>query len=242
MSESPRDGECPFIIDKVAMWHRWDQLTFLHWSYPSETVQALLPPGLTVETHEGQAWVGLVPFLMEVRSSRGNAWRWPFTFAETNVRTYVIGPNGERGVWFFSLEATRMGAVPTARSTYRVNYFWSKMSVERDGDRISYRSRRRWPGPRGAFSDVSVVIGDPYQPEELTDFDHYLTARWHMFGSWGGTILHARAEHEPWPLHRATATWSQSLVEAAGLPAPSGDPVVHWSPGVDVKIGYPSRV
>jgi uncharacterized protein YqjF (DUF2071 family) len=30
-----------------------------------------------------------------------------------------------------------------------------------------------------------------------------------------------------------------SLISAAGLPEPSGEPLVHYSPGVDVRIGRP---
>jgi uncharacterized protein YqjF (DUF2071 family) len=30
-----------------------------------------------------------------------------------------------------------------------------------------------------------------------------------------------------------------TLVTAAGLPSPVGDPVVMWSPGVDVRVGLP---
>jgi uncharacterized protein YqjF (DUF2071 family) len=224
------------------MRHRWDQLTFLHWSYDPEVVQSLLPPGLAVEPYEGRAWVGLVPFLMEVRSQRGRALRWPFRFPETNVRTYVTGPGGQPGVWFFSLDATRLGAVPTARGTYRVRYFWSDMAVTRSGSTMEYSSRRRWPGPRDACSRVVVEIGDEHRPEELSPFDHYLTARWTMFGTWGRRLLMAHAQHPPWPLHRATADWTGDLVAAAGLPAPEGDPIVHWSPGVDVLIGDPRRV
>jgi uncharacterized protein YqjF (DUF2071 family) len=233
---------CPFRIDRVAMWHRWDQLAFLHWPYQPELVQRLLPSGLTVETFEGRAWVGLVPFVMEVRSSRGRVIPWPFRFPETNVRTYVTGPEGEPGVWFLSLDASRLGAVPFARSTYRVRYFWSKMSFDRKGDSITYAARRRWPGNAGAVSETTIDIGSPYSPDELTPFDHYLTARWSMYGTWGGTLLLARARHEPWPLRRAHATWRDEFISAAGLPDPTGEPVVHWSAGVDVEIGYPRQL
>ena len=224
------------------MYHRWDKLTFLHWPYPAETVQALLPPGLTIETYEGKAWVGLVPFLMEVNRREGRLPGWPFRFPETNVRTYVTGPSGERGVWFLSLDATRFGAVPVARSTYRVRYFWSRMSVSMSGRSITYSSRRRWPGRAGAITQVTVDIGDPYQPSQLTEFDHYLTARWVMYGTWDDNLLIAYASHEPWPLQRASVEWTDQLLVANGLPPPSGEPVAHWSPGVDVIIGYPRHV
>ena len=51
--------------------------------------------------------------------------------------------SGTSGVWFFSLDAARLGAVVTARCTYRLPYFWSKMSIERSGSTISYQSSRR---------------------------------------------------------------------------------------------------
>lgn len=232
---------CPYQVDRVVMRHRWDQLAFLHWPYEPEIVQSLLPPGLTVETHDGKAWVGLVPFIMEVRSAKGRLLRWPFLFRETNVRTYVTGPSGEAGVWFMSLDASRLGVVPTARWTYRVPYFWSAMSAIRSGDTMTYSMRRRWPGSRRVSSRVAVEIGNRYQADELTAFDHYLTARWVMYGSWGKRLLMAHARHQPWVLYRATAEWEDGLVAATGIPQPSGEPIVHWSPGVDVEIGYPRR-
>ncbi|HUP17406.1 MAG TPA: DUF2071 domain-containing protein [Acidimicrobiia bacterium] len=231
---------CPFVVDRVAMPQRWDRLTFLHWKYPVAAVQQLLPPGLVVESYDGWAWVGLVPFYMEVRLPRLGRIPWLFDFPETNVRTYVRGPSGDPGVWFFSLEAARLAAVVTARSTYRVPYFWSQMEVARDGQTMRYTSQRRWPHPGTVGSKVEIEIGDPYLPHELTDFDHYLTARWTLYGTWGWKLLMARAQHAPWPLHQArVVVLEDGLVGAAGLPAPTHPPVVHWSPGVDVKVGYP---
>lgn len=234
---------CPVPVERMTMRHRWDRLTFLHWSYPIEDVQRVLPDGLEVEPFDGKAWVGLVPFHMEVRPPKGPLVPWLLTFPETNVRTYARDANGEIGVWFFSLDATRLPAVATARTTYRVPYFWSEMTVVRHNDTMSYRTTRRWPGPRGATSKVIVDIGERYRAEELSDLDHYLTARWTLFGTWGKKLLMARAEHRPWELHRAEVSQcDDQLVAAAGLPQPSGEPVVHWSPGTDVRIGYPTVV
>jgi uncharacterized protein YqjF (DUF2071 family) len=222
------------------MLQRWDGLTFLHWKFDIEMVQALLPAGLEVEPFDGYAWVGLVPFYMEVSIPRLGRLPWLFNFPETNVRTYVRGPSGDAGVWFFSLDAARLAAVVTARSTYRVPYFWSRMDVRRRGDSMTYSTRRRWPGPRGKESRIEVEIGHKYTPTELTDFDRYLTARWTLYGTWGGQLSMARAQDPPWPLHRARLLSCQDgLVEAAGLPTPTTAPIVHWSPGVDVRVGYP---
>ncbi|MGH8913784.1 MAG: YqjF family protein [Acidimicrobiia bacterium] len=232
--------DCPHRVDRVAMRHRWDSLTFLHWPYDPAVVQDLLPEGLAVETYDGAAWVGLVPFTMLV--SRGREGTRPlFEFPETNVRTYVRDPSGLTGVWFFSLDAGSLSAVITARATYRVPYFWSEMSVDRRGETITYVTRRRWPGPHHAASRVEIEIGKRYRAAELGDFDHYLTARWALFGTWGGRVLTAKAEHPRWELHRARAAmWHDELVAAAGLSPPEGEPVVHWSSGVDVNVGYPA--
>lgn len=235
-------GSCPFVIDRPVMRQRWERLTFLHWSFDPADVTRLLPAGLEADLHDGRAWVGLVPFFMHVATAGGRTAPWVSRFCETNVRTYVRDAQGRTGIWFFSLDAARFGAVAVARSTYRLPYFWSAMDLRQDGDEISYRCRRRWPGPRGASSVARIEIGDRYLPAELDERDHFLTARWILFSVSGSRQRIARACHEPWPLYRAQARdVDDGLLEAAGLPKPAGDPLVHFSSGVDVAIGRPQH-
>ena len=225
------------------MIHRWDLLTFLHWSFDPKTVQRLLPEGLTADTYHDRAWVGLIPFVMEVRPPRVRALPWISHFYETNVRTYVIGPDGTRGVWFLSLDAARLPAVATARVTYRLPYFWSAMSFDQSDRIITYTCRRRWPAPQGVKSCVKVRVGAPYKTSELGDFDHYLTARWRLFSEQPNGLSYALAEHAPWPLHRAEVLHlDDQLITAAGLPAPKDEPIAHWSPGTEVRVGFPHKV
>lgn len=225
------------------MEHRWLNLTFLHWSYPVDSVQALLPPGLQVESFDGRAWVGLVPFEMEVTLPRRGNVPWLSRFPETNVRTYMRAADGSTGVWFLSLDAARLAAVVTARTTYRLPYFWSAMSVRTSPSHIDYETSRRWPGPRGAKSSVGIDIGAALGVDELDGFDHWLTARFRLYSARRRGVRTARAFHEPWPLHRATVTrLDDELVAATGLPQPTADPVAHWSPGVDVRVGLPERL
>jgi len=221
------------------MIHHWRRLTFLHWRYPAEVVQARLPRGLEVEAFDGVAWVGLVPFLMDgVRPPGLPALPWLSRFPETNVRTYVRGPDGRTGIWFLSLDAARLAAVAAARATYGLPYFWSAMAVLRDGARVRYRARRRAPGPVGARCDADVELGEAWAEDRLTPFDHYLTARFRLYSTLAGRLVAADAEHPPWPLrHARVASLRQDLVEAAGLPAPDHDAVVHASDGVRVRIG-----
>jgi len=111
------------------------------------------------------------------------------------------------------------------------------MAVARDGPMVRYRSRRRWPGPTPAVSRITVEVGAPLQPQELGELDHYLTARWQLYTTLGPVLARSNVQHEPWPLHRATVReLEENLVAVAGLPAPQGEPVVHWSPGVRTRI------
>ncbi len=232
---------CATPVVHAAMANTWDELTFIHWRFDPAVVQQLLPAGLTVHTFDGDAWVGLVPFMMRVRPPGLPSVPWLTEFAETNVRTYVRGPDGSPGVWFFSLDAARLGAVVVARTTYRLPYFWSKMRTIRSGSRIEYRTRRRWPKPSGS-STVIVEIGEPFAPDELTSLDHFLTARWALYTASRTGFRHARVAHKPWPLTTAhLVAIDDTLVTAAGLPSPSGEPIVHYSSSVDVRIGWPRR-
>ena len=231
---------CPHTIDRPIMVHHWDDLSFLHWSFSPDVVQRLLPDSLTVEPFAERAWVGLVPFAMRVGTTRVASVPYVSRFWETNVRTYVTDTAGRSGIWFFSLDASRLGAVVTARMTYRLPYFWSRMRLERVGSQVSYSCERRWPGQRGARSDVVVEIGDPYAPNDLDARDHFLTARWTLFSVRAGRSRFARAVHEPWPLRRARAiSCHDELLAAAGLPQTVDEPIVHFSEGVEVQIGRP---
>src|SRR3954447_9005255 len=221
------------------MKQEWRRLTFLHWAYDPAVVQALLPEGLTVDTYDGKAWVALVPFEMMATFPVGPAVPWASNFWETNVRTYVQGPDGRTGVWFLSLDASRFGAMAAARLAYSLPYFWSRMRLveTNGGTEILDTTERRWPKPR-AQSVLKIRVGAAYAPEELTDRDHYFTARFALWANTRRGLKWTPADHRQWPLHRAELLHlDDTLVTATGLPAPRGEPIVHYSPGVAVRIG-----
>lgn len=89
----------------------WEALTFLHWRVDPAVMARRLPADLQVETCDGSAWVGLVPFIMTVTLPGVPPVPCLSRFCETNVRTYVRDRHGRSGVWFFSLDAARLGAV-----------------------------------------------------------------------------------------------------------------------------------
>lgn len=244
MDSEATSGTCPLTVARSLMIHRWETLTFLHWSYDPVQVQPLLPPGLTVQPYDGRAWVGLVPFHMRIRPPGKPPPPWVDRFCETNVRTYVTDQHGRSGVWFFSLDAERLPAVLGARATYRLPYFWARMELREEAGRITYRTRRRWPGPVGAGGTVVVRPGAAVPVEDVSELEHFLTGRWRLFSHVAsGLLLYAEAEHPPWALRRVEVErWEDSLISAAGLPPPGGEPMAHYADGVDVRISRPRRV
>jgi uncharacterized protein YqjF (DUF2071 family) len=209
------------------MYQAWRNLTFLHWRYPAEVMQKHLPPDIEVDTFDGSAWLRLAPFLLELRWSK---------FPETNVLTYVRGPDGKPGVWFFSLDAANIVAVAGARVAYGLPYMWSRMRVEADERRAGYESARRWPDKLGA-TRIAVERGGKIEARALETF---LTARFRLYSMRRGRMISGEVEHGPWPLESARlVTLEQTLTDTLGLPRPHGEPLVHFSPGVEVQAGPP---
>ncbi|MFE5300638.1 YqjF family protein [Streptomyces sp. NPDC056632] len=235
ITADPRHEAKPALLTQS-----WLDLAFLHWAVDPADVAPLLPPGTVPDTHDGVTYAGLVAFRMH----RVGWFRLPGipylgSFPETNVRLYSVDEHGRRGVVFRSLDASRLIPVAIGRWAFRIPYVWSKMGVRQDGDTLTYTSHRRWPGPRGARSALSVRVGE--RIERPTDLEHFLTARWGMHSSCFGRPLYLPNTHPRWPLHRAELlSYEEDLLAAAGLTRPPGDPVsVLYSPGVPVRFGSP---
>ncbi len=237
----PPLGRVP--VGRAVMVQRWTDVVFLHWRYPPEVVQRMLPAGVEVETYDGSAWVGLVPFRMEGLGFPGLA-PLPFVgeFPEVNVRTYVR--SGERsGVWFFSLDIDRLLPTLVARTAYRLPYCFGRVEHRRVGDIVTSTVQRRWPRPAGDGSTgIAVRTGSPADRDG--PLEHFLTSRWGLIAAnRSGSLRHAAVDHPPWPLHHAEVLHvDDHLVTEAGLPSPREEPLVLWASGVDVRVGLPTRI
>ena len=229
----------PERVHFAAMLQSWCNLTFLHWRCPVSVLAMRVPAPLETESFDGSAWIGITPFLLRsLRPPKLPALPWISEFPETNCRTYVKGPDGRSGVWFFSLDAARVLAVAGARAFYGLPYAWSKMYVRPVNRRIEYASDRRWPGRAGTHFEIE--FGESIEPGEIEVF---LTARFRLYSFIGGRLSYTSVEHAPWPLHAARSTrLEQTLTRAAGLPTLEGSPLVHFSPGVNVRIAAPRRM
>lgn len=235
----------------------WRHLTFLHWAYDVDMVQALVPPPLRVQTWEGQTWVGVIPFQMaDVRlpPSLPSPPGWD-TFAELNVRCYVRAPDGRDGIWFLGMVVPRASFALSLRSIglpYEVaDGVVTHRNDDSGRDEIGDEDARwdyRFGPPRGVLGlrtpqdtpwfTASVQTGAPLTAQERTPLVESLAGRWTAYHRRARVLWRTPVEHEPWPLRHGTVTGELTApLRWVGLPAPAGDPIVQTSAVVHARLG-----
>ena len=228
----------------VLLHQNWHHLLFLHWEVPAAELQRMIPPQLTIDTFEGNAYVGLVPFTMTgVRPVLTPPLPWVSSFHEVNVRTYVHRDGREPGVWFFSLDASSSIAVAAARAAYKLPYFHSEIEFAASADPrpiIDFTSQR--DDPRGTKPANARLR---YQPMEGIvahaspgTIEHFLIERYILYTIDSEHRLYrARVHHQPYPVNRAEILeLDETLVWASGIRRSEDIPLRHYAREVNVKI------
>lgn len=228
----------------------WRDLLFLHWRLAPTAIAPRLPASLKVDLFDGAAWLGVVPFFMrDVRPAGCPPLPWLSDFLELNVRTYVIGPDGTPGVWFFSLDCDRWPAVEVARRWFHLAYEHAAMRAVRSDGVIDYRCRRR-----GAASEA-VYRWPPSAGRHLATarpgtLEFFLLERYRLFAHdprrdrlFTGAVAHAPYRYLELP--EGAVTWSPEPLRWDGFEVAGGTTrPAHCcvSPGVQVEIFAPRRV
>jgi len=211
---------------------------FCHWPVDGTALARSVPDWLTVETVDGDAWLTAIPHTVEAISAFDVDLTIP---AEAvTVRTYVRGPDDQRGLYFFlvvpeaPLAATGAASVlglPTRRGRHArppADGYDGRRTLDLDGQRVL--------DVRYSPSDDSSLS----PPDSLAAF---LVERHRYFtdGPLGGRLM-GSVGHDPWPLSRVDANVESSLLSALGLPAPLDEPLVHYSPGLELGVSPPRPV
>ncbi|MGH9174548.1 MAG: YqjF family protein, partial [Vicinamibacterales bacterium] len=182
------------------MTQRWHDLLFMHWPLAPQVLRPLVPAALPLDTYDGRAWIGIVPFWMSnVRPRLVPPIPGLSRFPELNVRTYV-SLDGKPGVYFFSLDAANRLAVAAAR-LIRLPYFHARMSSERRGESIEYASHRIERGaPRASFRARYRPTGDALRDIGHGTLPSWLTARYCLYTVGpDGRPYRLEIDHRPWP-------------------------------------------
>jgi uncharacterized protein len=223
---------------RAAGFQRWRSLLFLHWEVPAGALRELVPERLAIDLFEGRAYVGMVPFTMrDVRPWWSPSVPGVSNFHELNLRTYVHHQGAEPGVWFFSLDAANSLAVLLARTGWSLPYYRATISMARDGDEVTYTSRRRWPAPTPAELTLRYRVGEALGSAQEGTLEHFLIERYRLYAMSPYGLVTGRVHHPPYPLRRAEVqALSESLRVANGLPGSAEPPHTLYSDGVDVEV------
>ena len=227
------------------MKQEWHHLLFAHWAVPVEALRPVIPRGLEIDTFDGQAWLGVVPFRMEGVRMRGTPAIPGFSrFPELNVRTYVVR-DGKPGVWFFSLDAANAVAVWGARTVFHLPYFFAAMSCAENSGWIRYESRRKdRSGSPASLRARYRAIGEMFhaQPGSI---EHFLAERYCLYTADGkGRIIRCEIHHPPWLLQLAEATIEENTTAAAaGIAIAEKKPeLLHFSRRQEVVVWAPQAL
>ena len=228
----------------VVMRQNWRNLLFLHWEVPMESLRQLVPPELEIDTFDGKAYVGLVPFSMRDIRPRGlPAVSFLSHFNEVNVRTYVHFRGCDPGVWFFSLDAANPVAVQIARGLFKLPYFYAVMESKISGSECTYSSERLWPKPIPASCELKYAPAGSVVHAVPGSLDHFLVERYILYSMSGRNLFQGRVHHTPYGVQSAELiSMTENLVLRSGIVLPDASPLVHYSAGVDVRVYGIKRV
>ena len=221
----------------VIMRQQWRSLLYLHWDFDPALLQAMLPEGLSIDTHEERAYIGVVPFYMHgLRLRFGPPAPAISYFPELNLRTYVYDKNGRPGVWFFSLDAQSYLSVWIAQQAFSLNYYYAKMHYKcSPSGEVNMTCARRGQEEQCYNYRATKPLG----PARAGTLSYFLAERYYLFAKTRcGSLRIGKIYHAPHELYDAeVSTYSKKLFYLNGFSEPRAD-YIHAviSPKVDVSI------
>jgi hypothetical protein len=235
---------------------------FAHWPVDPDALDRSLPDVFTPETFDGSAWVSALALetgpvgpgapSSSLAPSPGSRSRAPPLdgVPQLNFRTYVTADGDDAvGVYFLSLDSARRTTAAAGRRLFGLPCHHASMRLTRRGDRITFQSHRRGRDtPTTVFQARYRPTGETYRADPGTlealcveRSRYYFPAtedrRFDALRSPDEGVRVGRIEREPWALRPVEATIRRNtLFEAAGLPTPSAEPVVQYSPGFAMGV------
>lgn len=216
----------------------WRDLLFVHWKVDKDEIQKTLPPGLFVDTFQNDAYLSVVFFNIE----NGSPSYFPAipglsNFTEINVRTYVYDENGNRGVWFYSLDINSFLASRIAYLFFSLPYYFGNFTKQILNEMITIKGQR--------FDKPPLSYSVTFQPSKENDYfakestlEFFLLERYALFTYHRNHLNMLCVKHTPYPLKG---------VKILNLQPPTWEPytfqlnkaepdLFHYSPEVDVDI------
>jgi uncharacterized protein YqjF (DUF2071 family) len=231
-----RVGHRPFPLpeSRWTLGQTWEHTFWAHWPVSADELRLRVPDELEIEEHDGSAWLGIVFFRVRSLRARG-ALPLPgiSSFLQLNVRTYVRGPEGLPGVWFFSIDASSRLAALGIRRIYRVPAFHARMTLEAEDDWQEAECARLGE-PGRVFSARYRAAGESFHAR-LGSLESFLTERYRLFSADASAEMH----HDRWLLCPAEAEIDLATIAPFAL----GDsPLCHFAFRQDALIWPPEAI
>jgi uncharacterized protein YqjF (DUF2071 family) len=227
-----------------AMRMQWHDLLFMHWPVDRDALRRYIPPALAIDTFDGSAWIGVVPFRMSRVAPRLIP-PAPYlsAFPELNVRTYVSA-EGKLGVWFFSLDAGNPLAVEAARDAFHLPYYNAHMTCHTTGEIVQYSSVRTHRRAAPATFQAQYRPAGPAYLSTPGTLESWLTERYCLYAAnRRGTLWRSDIHHRQWPLQPAEAEIERnSMTDQIRLTLPDTKPLLHFARQLDVIAWLPRRL
>jgi uncharacterized protein len=212
-----------------AYYQEWNRVLFLHWKVPADALQTMLPTHLTLDLHEGNAWISLVPFTMEkIRPNGIPAFSPISNFHEINIRTYVTA-EGKSGVYFLNIEAQKYLSAYIARKASGLPYEKAEITRESNTIKHAYTSINQ----KKAFQLKAVFeTGNPITHK--IPLDIFLTERYCLYLDDNGQLYRYQIHHHPWDLQEVQIKNLTTAYTIGNISLHTPPDLAHYSEGVQV--------
>jgi uncharacterized protein YqjF (DUF2071 family) len=200
---------------------------FAHWRVGLDEAARLLPPGLPLDTYDGDAWLGLVPSRLSNVRLRGLPPVPLITFEQLDVRTYVT-VDDRPGFWLCSVDVSNPVLLEAAKRTHLLPAYRARTSAARDGDAFRFEASRDGL----SFEARYRPAGEP-STADPGSLEHFLTERYCLYTADGGRLYRAELHHAPWRLRTADATIASATLAPLAL---EGAPHALYAESQDVLI------
>ncbi|MED3864829.1 YqjF family protein [Priestia megaterium] len=219
----------------------WKDLLFIHWPVDPAFLSSLLPSQLEPDTYDGQGWIALVPFTMTDIRFKGTPAVPIFSrLYELNVRTYVTYKR-EKGVYFFSLDASNPLGVWIARQFFHLPYYHAAMTFNKTQNHISFQSVRTHRDSKKERVKLTYRGTSPSYRSRKGELAHWLTERYCLFTTHQGNVYRGDLYHDPWELQKGECEIrDDSITQPFLRPADNRDLIVHYANQVTAYF-YPFK-
>lgn len=178
------------ISDQWTISQRWSHVLFLSFRCDPERIRQAVPSELEVDTHDGSAWLSIVPFRMSHIRFRFMPVIPFVSLWELNLRTYV-SYKGQPGIYFFTLDTDNWLGQKIARYFFHLPYRFREMNGQASKGSYSFESQDSFK--------MEAELGAAIKSDAL---DAWLVERYHLYTKTARNLYRGDVLHDPWQLRQ----------------------------------------